>query len=123
MKETFGSFIAKIRNEKGIGLRELSKRIDISVFYLCNIEKGRRPAPSNKVLYKIANTLGLSEKEAEKMYDLAVESKPNQNLIPKDMKEYIISHQVVYQAIRTARDNGVSDSIWLDFIKKIEEKA
>ena len=50
---TFGEYIKEKRLEKGITLRGFAEIIDISPVYMCNLEKGRRPAPSEAIMEKI----------------------------------------------------------------------
>ena len=45
------------RREKGLTLKELSKKTNLSVGYLCHLENGSRSNPSIKVLNAIANAL------------------------------------------------------------------
>lgn len=58
---TFGEYIKENRLEKGITLRGFAEMIDISPVYMCNLEKGRRPAPSEAVMEKITTRLMLGQ--------------------------------------------------------------
>ena len=51
------------RLEKHYTLKQLSKLTDISVGYLCHLEKGSRKNPSMNVLNKIAEALNKSVDE------------------------------------------------------------
>ncbi|MBS3788695.1 MAG: helix-turn-helix domain-containing protein [Candidatus Bipolaricaulota bacterium] len=53
----FGRKIRRAREEKGIGLRELARRIDIDYSHLSRIERGKRPPPDLEVVVKIAREL------------------------------------------------------------------
>ena len=53
MRMMFGEYIHQKRVNKEIPLREFARRIGVSAEYICNIEKGRKAAPSSDVLEKI----------------------------------------------------------------------
>ena len=44
----FGEYIKKLRLEREITLRRFAAAIGVSPEYECNMEKGRRPAPTPK---------------------------------------------------------------------------
>jgi XRE family transcriptional regulator of biofilm formation len=50
--------IREYRLKKGMSLKELADKAEISAGYLCHLEKGTRANPSIKVIEKIANVLG-----------------------------------------------------------------
>lgn len=60
MTETLGQVIREKRKEKGISLRELARRIDISHPYLSQLENGRNDSPSPLILYSLSNELDIS---------------------------------------------------------------
>ena len=49
--------IREYRKEKGLTLKELASKCEISVGYLCHLEKGSRKNPSREVMEKIASVL------------------------------------------------------------------
>lgn len=55
----FGSYIKEIRNEKGLSLRELSKRSGISHPYLSQLENGKNKNPSPDIIEKLSKGLGV----------------------------------------------------------------
>lgn len=61
--ETVGEYLRKIRKEKGIGLRELSRRADISHSYLSQIENGNKKEPKSYILRALAQELDVDYKE------------------------------------------------------------
>jgi DNA-binding XRE family transcriptional regulator len=50
--------IREYRIQKGMNLKELAEKAEISTGYLCHLEKGTRVNPSIKVIEKIAKVLG-----------------------------------------------------------------
>jgi len=58
-QEQFGAFIRRKREEKGIGLREMTKRMTkISPTYLSKIERDEFPPPTEERVREIAKILG-----------------------------------------------------------------
>ncbi len=55
--------IRKYRKEKGLTLKELSKKLGITPGYLCHLEKGTRENPSVKLIKKISEELEKSVDE------------------------------------------------------------
>lgn len=83
---SIGERIKKSRNDKGLSLRELASRVDLSASFLSQIEQGKA-SPSIENLKKIANSLDvrvsyLIEDEDDKV---------NKELVRKDNRKYIES--------------------------------
>lgn len=55
--------IRKYREEKEMTQKELAERSEISVGYLCHLERGSRDNPSKEVMKKIAIVLNKSVQE------------------------------------------------------------
>jgi len=55
--ESFGGYIKRLREIRGIGLREMARLVEVSPAYLSDIEKNKREAPSKDVIIKINNLL------------------------------------------------------------------
>ena len=49
-----GEMIAKIRMEKGMTLEYLSRISQVSIGYLCHLERGTRTNPSMRIMEKIS---------------------------------------------------------------------
>ncbi len=57
---TFGDYLRERRQEQGLSARELAIKADISAMYICDIEKHRRPAPTDELLERLAGALAIS---------------------------------------------------------------
>lgn len=58
----------------------------------------------------MAELLNLSEKDKNKMYDLAAGEKDNS--VSPDLPEYIMGTEKARVALRMACDNGATDATW-----------
>ena len=120
MEETFGKFIRTKRLERGLTLRGLAARLDLSPVYMSNIETDRRAAPTREYLEKLANELSLSKAERERMLDLAAKSKTRQ--VSADLPDYIMERDIVRAALRTAKEVDATDEEWQEFIDRLTKR-
>lgn len=120
-QRTFGDFLKQKRLGKEITLRRFAKMLDVSPVYLCDVEKGRKPAPSDERLKQITRHLSLDKREIEEMYDLAALSR-SRPAVSNDLPEYIMENEIVRVALRTAKDVDATDEEWLEFIEKLNKR-
>lgn len=118
---TFGEYLKQKRLDKEITLRGFAKLVDISPVYLCDLEKGRKAAPSMEVMQKMVSKLALNKEESERFYDLAALEQTAKNPIPKDLNAFLKDNHVIVSALRTAKDLDATDDEWQDFIDKLRK--
>ena len=118
---TFGEYLKQKRLDKEITLRGFAKLVDISPVYLCDLEKGRKAAPSMEVMQKMVSKLALNKEESERFYDLAALEQTAKNPIPKDLNAFLKDNRVIVSALRTAKDLDATDEDWQDFIDKLRK--
>lgn len=118
---TFGEYLKQKRLDKEITLRGFAKLVDISPVYLCDLEKGRKAAPSMEVMQKMVSKLALNKEESERFYDLAALEQTAKNPIPKDLNAFLKDNRVIVSALRTAKDLDATDEEWQEFIDKLRK--
>ena len=118
---TFGEYLKQKRLDKEITLRGFAKLVDISPVYLCDLEKGRKAAPSMEVMQKMVSKLALNKEESERFYDLAALEQTAKNPIPKDLNAFLKDNRVIVSALRTAKDLDATDEEWQDIIDKLRK--
>ena len=118
---TFGEYLKQKRLDNEITLRGFAKLVDISPVYLCDLEKGRKAAPSMEVMQKMVSKLALNKEESERFYDLAALEQTAKNPIPKDLNAFLKDNHVIVSALRTAKDLDATDEEWQDFIDKLRK--
>lgn len=121
MENMFGNFISSKRIKKQISLRTFSYMIGISATYLSKIENGIKPAPTDSILEKIANTLALDEIEKELLFDLAAQSKGTCSLA-YDLIKYINENEIIHKTLRISKRCNVSPDDWNDIYILISKK-
>ena len=121
VEQTFGSFLRQKRIARGLTLRGMAAKLDLSPVYMSNIENDRRAAPSQEYLERMALLLQLDKPEREWMLDLAAKSK--QNRVSADLPDYIMDREIVRAALRTAKEADATDQEWQEFIDRITQRA
>ena len=114
----FGKYLRSVRKAKGISIRQLAKEVDKTPTYLSDIENGHNKPPEKELLDTIIQKLNLDEfpKVKATLFDLAARER---NDIPADVKDYIMSNQILFKIIRTAKDRPDSEQIWSNIVKTI----
>ena len=108
----FGSYIRLKRNNKGLSIRKMASILDISPIYLCKIELGIRKPPVNNnllLIYKIINVLGISDREADYVIDLAYLSCDK---ISNEVTSYLLSNDNAMEFLNRASELNLSDDFW-----------
>ncbi|WP_029012453.1 helix-turn-helix domain-containing protein [Niveispirillum irakense] len=72
----FGDRVRRLRERKGVSLKQMATELEISSAYLSALEHGRKGLPSPMLLRQICTYFGLIWDEAEEMERLAAYSDP-----------------------------------------------
>ena len=120
MYTNIGEFIREKRMEKGITLRALSERLNISITYLTDIEHDRRNPMDLKRLRELAVIFDLSPEEKNEMFDLAGRKRRE---VPPDLMDYVMERPYIMTALRKARDVGAGEEEWMKIISDLERRA
>lgn len=113
--ETFGKYVSYLRTSRDFSLREFADMIELSPYYLCSIENGRRTNPKIKTLGKMYLALNLRKEEMEKLLDLYAKANGQ---VSADIIDYIMENDDTLSQLRKERDS-VSEQYWNIFIEKI----
>ena len=117
--QNFGEFLQRKRTEKQITLRKMAEMIGITAPYLTDIVKDRRNPPEKEKLELISQILMLNDEDKTTMYDLAGKKR---NSVAPDLPDYIMEHDYVSAALRTARDLDASEADWLKFVEELRQR-
>lgn len=117
--DTFGESVRQRREQLGIPVREMARRVGMSPVYLSDIERGNRPAPSGSTsrmdyMSILAKELCLTDSQKEVYTLMAKFSHLNaMNL----MDDYFINNPNSFRFLLKAIENNLADAEW----KKIYE--
>ena len=117
--KSFGELLTQLREKKDKTLRELARAIGVSAPFLSDVEKGRRSALTAERIDKVAEVLQLDQDERNELFDAAGKQK---NSIPPDLPDYIMEHEFVSAALRTARDLDASEEEWKRFVEDLRRR-
>lgn len=117
--KNFGDFLQKKREEKHITLRKMAEMLGISAPFQSDIEKNRRNPPEISKLEAISQILALSDEDKSLMLDLAGKAR---NSVAPDLPPYIMEHDYVVAALRTARDLDASEQEWMRFVEELKRR-
>ena len=118
-KNLFGEFVREKRLLAKINLRRLAEILNIAPAYMSDIENGHRYPPEKDKILKIAEALNLSQKDTDKLFDLAAGNKKNS--VSPDIAEYIMEQDKSRVALRIARDKGAGEKEWEKIIRMLED--
>ena len=120
MEQTFGSYVREKRMARGLSLRGLAAKLEVSPVYMSNMENDRRPAPAKAKLDHLIEILSLRQEDVERLLDLAARSRTRQ--VSADLPEYIMERDIVRAALRTAKEVDATDEEWQEFIDRITQR-
>ena len=99
LSETLGQRLRKRREEKGLGLREMARKLDISAAYLSRVETDEEMTPPGEQLLKaIAKVL---DESADTLLHLA-------GRVPADVGKMIKEDPDLPHFLRTAKQRGLT---------------
>ena len=115
---TFGKYLAKLRENNHVTLRELARQIGVSAAFLSDVEKDRKPPLTAERLEKVVVALHLSKEEADELNIIAGKQK---GTIAPDLPAYIMN-DYVSNALRTAKDLDAGEEDWLHFVEELKAR-
>lgn len=107
-REVFSAFLKRKRLQKGFGLREFARIIDMQPSNYCSVESGSLPPPSDK-LDAIVSAVGIKKGSSDYYHfmDLASETRDE---IPPDIRDLIKSNSLIPAMLRTIEDTEIKPS-------------
>ncbi|WP_253940758.1 helix-turn-helix domain-containing protein [Fundicoccus ignavus] len=115
----FGGYLAKLRKERRVTLKDMADAIGITSPYLSDVEKGRRDSFDIERLNKIVDYLKLTHEETDHLMNLAGDQR--QNIAP-DLPDYVAGKEYINAALRRAKDLDAGEEEWLAFINSLENR-
>ena len=111
--KTLGEYIRELREKNDFSLREFAKRLNLSAPFVSDIELGRR-YPSENVLEKIAETLGIPPEEL-RSYDTRIPM--------SEIKRLAKTNPAYGIALRKLADKKISPEEIIQMAEKVEERG
>ena len=108
MDKRFGEFIKEKRLTKGYRLKVFAGLVGISSVYESYIENGKRPAPTERILEKMAEALSLNPADRAILRRLAAATHASFAL-PGDISEYLSEREYLIDILRLAKETEMTD--------------
>jgi len=112
----FGLKLSELRALRGMSLKELAARLNVTPAYLSALETGARGVPNRRFLHKICQVFAIIWDEADELADLAATSNPQPVI---DVRGKSASHvklaNLVSEQVPDLTDKEVA--VWLRAIK------
>ena len=118
-EKSFGEVLHLLREKKDVTLRELARKINVSAPFLSDVEKGSRAPLTAERLEAVVSALNLDKAEERELYDAAGRQRKT---IAPDLPDYIMEHEYVSAALRTARDLDAGEEEWQKFIDDLKKR-
>jgi transcriptional regulator with XRE-family HTH domain len=100
--DSFGKRLRSLRLTSGVGLRELARRVGTSPGYLSDVEQGNAPPPSEQVIIKIADALGVDK------HPLLQDAKK----IDPELTRYVADQPLAADFLRMAKNQHFDSDDW-----------
>ena len=117
-KFVFGRFTKQYRRENDLTIRDLAEELNISPAYLCDIENGNRRVPV-KLVPILKQKFGIKEDEKQDFDDMVSLSR---GYGFADINKYLFSHPKAIEAVRAAKDKGLSGEEFLEIVNFVIEE-
>lgn len=120
----FGAYIKskRLKDERELTLKDMSKVLGLSLSLLSDIEQGRRKPFGRDKIEKFCEYLQLSDADKALMYDLAARETGD---IPSDLDDIMMHSEVgnmARMALRMTNAGVADEEDWKQFIREIEKK-
>jgi transcriptional regulator with XRE-family HTH domain len=116
----FGEKLRRVREARGIALKDMAAGLQVTPAYLSAMEHGHRGRPSKRFVHRVCQYLGIIWDEAEELHQLAELSHPR---VVVDTAG--LSPEATELANRLAARIGDLDEAtirrWLDELKALKE--
>ena len=113
----FGEKLVALRAERGMKLKDLAAKLNVTPAYLSSLETGARGVPNRRFLHQICQIFAIIWDEADELSALAASSNPE----PTIKVQGLSSDHVRLANLVAARIPGLSDAevhLWLKTLEK-----
>ena len=94
----FGFLLQRLREERGLSLRELAQLADIDHAYIYRLETGDKESPSDEVITKLARALKAGKREASMLRYVAQNPQSDPGFIDHVLSDQSITYEVFASA-------------------------
>lgn len=111
-----GLLLRRLREERGLSLRELAQLADVDHAYIYRLEAGDKESPSEETLSKLIRALKVGKREANMLRYLAEHSETDAALVTLAIEDATITYEI-FTSVAGAAFRGTARP---DFPKLVE---
>ena len=115
-RQVFADYLRDIKESRQLTNSLLAQMAGVTQSYINYEFTLARPPLTDDKLEKLAEGAGLTKAETVLLHDLAWIAEGS---VPKDVRDYIVSHETAMNAVRYAAFNNVPDEFWEKFRKEV----
>jgi len=101
-QSALGFLLQKLREERGLSLRELMQLAGIDHAYIYRLETGDKESPSEEVLTKLTRALKAGKREADMLRYLAQHTETDVALVAQVLSDPTVSYEIFASAAGAA---------------------
>ena len=101
-QSAFGVLLQKLREMRGLSLRELMQLADIDHAYIYRLETGDKESPSEEVVTKLSRALKAGKRETDMLRYLAQHAESDPELVTYVLGEPTVSYELFQSAAAVA---------------------
>ena len=123
----FKDFLSAKRKDRKITIRDFAKQVKLSPSFVCDLESGNRNYPitddvNPNLRDDLIKALKLNKHETEELDRLIDESLLHSRKVLPDMSSYLLKTPMAQFALRTAKENNITDEQWKQVINSFKNK-
>ncbi len=97
-----GLLLQRLREERGLSLRELAQLADVDHAYIYRLETGDKEAPSEEVLSKLTRALKVGKREADMLRYVAEHTETDPAFVTHVLGDKTITYEIFASAARAS---------------------
>jgi HTH-type transcriptional regulator, competence development regulator len=115
-----GVLLQKLREHRGLSLRELALLADIDHAYIYRLETGDKESPSEEVLSKLVRSLKAGKREADMLRYLAQHTETDAELVVHVLGDPAVSYEI-FASVAGAAFRGTARPDYPKLIERVRK--
>jgi len=116
----FGLLLQRLREQRGLSLRELGQLADIDHAYIYRLETGDKESPSEEILSKLIRALKAGKREADMLRYLAEHADTDPGLVKYTFENETVTYNV-FAAAAGANFRGTARPDYQKLVERVRK--
>lgn len=114
----FGFLLQKLREERGLSLRELGQLAEVDHAYIYRLETGSKESPSEEVLGKLIRGLKPAKREGQMLHYLAKHTETDASLVEEVLRDPTVTYEI-FSSVAGAAFRGAARPDYRKLIERV----